>query len=96
MADALEAALPYLWDGEAGGDLRRGCIYICNALDRVADKSNGAEMAQREISRRLRCSTVSTWLKFHGHASPDSLRSDPTIQAYRRRWMLALIEEFRK
>jgi hypothetical protein len=88
MADALEAALPYLWDGVSSNGAE---ACICNALTETGRPAY--REAQDEIMRRLGCSiTVRGWLKKRGYTE---WRDSPAVQAYRRRWMLALIEEFR-
>jgi hypothetical protein len=97
MADALEAGLPFLWDG-LPGRLRSQETWICSALAaasaRVGNGKGGAD-ARAEIRRRLAGAvTVLEWLNVRGFAQGAQF-SHPAIQAYRRRWMLALIEEFR-
>jgi hypothetical protein len=89
MADALEAALPYLWDGVSDGVSEE---YICDAV--WLTRRSGAPDVQREITRRLDDAvTVRSWLNCHGHIQTSHRPQE--VQAYRRRWMLALIEEFR-
>ena len=89
MADALEAALPYLWDGV--GNLGGSEHCICDALAETG--SPAYRDAQDEIMRRLDSSiTVRGWLRERGHTEWGSYHA---IQAYRRRWMLSMIEEFR-
>jgi hypothetical protein len=87
MADALEAALPYLWDGVSDGESEE---YICDAVGQTMHSS--VIDVRREIMRRLDDSiTVHGWLIHRGISDFDTAE----VQAYRRRWMLALIEEFR-
>jgi len=67
--------------------------YICHALERVSlDRGFAVWEACRLIHRRLYPeSTVDEWLSNHGVLIEDLNEDD--VQAYRHRWVDALIKE---
>jgi hypothetical protein len=91
MADALEKALPYLWDGFLDGGNKHA--QICACLER--DDSVSFEIMSRTqdliMDRLAPYTTAREWIICYLGYFPK----DHEIQAYRRRWMLALIKELR-
>lgn len=80
----------------AAADLVGRCTYCCYAVDYAALRKNDWNVGQRcrkEIERRLEGNhTVTDWLRAQGirvqYATFDQR------QDYRRRWLLALADEF--
>lgn len=109
IAEAFSICKRYLapsYEGRGGKE-----IFICFALGMVShrdsDFQNATELAGEVIRHRLGCfSNVDTWLN-HELRYPPELRTRTNddvwtrqrcdlIQAYRHRWVDALIEEFIK
>jgi len=92
IAYALRESLPYLWNG------RHGAIYgksefICFALNRSAWSGDRVREAQKMIHSRIAPhATVECWLEAQG----VKRISQRKLQAYRKAWMIKLIEEFSK
>lgn len=90
----LRNSIKNLWDGN--GDLEDKEEYICFALD----GSNADIILTREmIMSRLDHSydTVEDWLERRGYLKMIHGRDrEIQVQAYRRRWMESLLEEFGK
>lgn len=89
IASALIASKLHLAADEHQLHSINKCQHICSALHRV--NTVGAKMARDVIADRLigKRDTVYQWLKRQGY-SPTT----DQIQAYRHRWLNALIEEF--
>lgn len=93
IAYALRESLPYLWNG------RREAIYgksefICFALNRTAwSGAQRVREAQKMIHSRIAPhATVECWLEAQGVKRIGQRK----LQAYRKAWMIKLIEEFSK
>ena len=86
-------------DAEAGKKTR----YICYALSRaVSGQSEEAGTNEREIAKYItKClsphGTVTDWLIHNNYIKPylDKFQEEQT-QLYRKRWVLHLIEEYKK
>lgn len=98
---ALKAAKDYL-HGPAGMRMTK---YICIALDVVVDRRKALPRTvcalQNEIHRRLDNEiTVEDWLFENAgvnlYWSEHSMTGRREVQAYRHRWLDALIEEYSK
>lgn len=92
IALCLRNSIKNLWDGN--GDLKEKEKYICFAL-----KGPNADihLTQEVIKSRLdySCDTVDGWLERRGYLKMIHGRErDRQVQAYRHRWLDALIEEF--
>jgi hypothetical protein len=101
IAACLRRGLDHLWDGENPDDLRDDKEeFICFSLGASLGGTNADIILTREmIMSRLDndCDTVEDWLKRRGYL--DNLHGqerDKNVQAFRRRWMKALISEFSK
>lgn len=105
---ALRCAKKYLWDAETNlWDHDDKYSHICNALN---EAHNNKEITYKAlistrsvIMRRLSPSvSVAEWLEknvgvryFSGYIARDHKFWSQQIQAYRHRWVDALIEEFK-
>lgn len=93
IADALRAALPYLWDGVSKDNK---CLFICHALQQTNHPC--AKAAVRVIMSRIQATCDSTdnlfgWLITVAGIASKTI-TFPKLQAHRRAWMLELIKEF--
>ena len=104
---ALRAAKQYLWDGTGGWDKYLhdlySRVYICDALRKAYDEEEITRKAMRTaialvMSRLAPEVSVGAWLHFnvgyrvkfgHGHNAYHK-----QVQAYRHRWLDALIIEY--
>ena len=97
--EALVAAKPYLWDGKQS-HCETEHLYICFAIDHAEDHAGlpwrCGVLAEEEIARRLQPEiAVHSWLRYKAKI-PKELLTEKNVQAYRHRWLDALIEEFSK
>lgn len=96
MVQALEKAKKYL--AVSADDDGRKSSYICCALP----QNKGGDLVRKVINERLEQQpTVRSWLDIHGYLRSDYYRLSERAkyaqhQAYRHRWIDALIEEFSK
>jgi len=100
IAAVFRAAKKYLWNGRAYGPNPGNWVYICFAIDdtrRQGGKSGqAADNATSVIQDRLTPrGCVDSWLA-HEAKVDVSLLHPANVQAYRHRWLNALIEEFSK
>jgi hypothetical protein len=97
IAGAFRAAKRRLWDGRLDG---RGDAYICLAL--ASAKYSGeisghaARWAEEVVMSRISPdNTVANWLRHNAGVDPEVAVIPPRdLQAYKHRWLDALIEEF--
>ena len=93
IADALRAALPFLWDGKSKDSKS---LYICHAL--MNSRHPFEKSAVRVIMNRIEATGHCTnnlygWL-VHAAGIDHKTITFQRLQAYRRAWMLELIKEF--
>lgn len=97
FVQALNRALPFLWDGEGERFDVRGRDqeeFICLAVSAAAPEDTPASDVrhwQAVVEGRLQalgCCTFYSWARDHG------VYDSPSIQAGRRAWMLDLVDEF--
>ena len=99
IANAFKNAKEFLWDGL--GLYRPGASerYICTALTRAQTVSPirlfGCVNARNIIAERMdnRAATLESWLSSYANV-PEEQLTDENMQAYRHRWLDALIAEF--
>lgn len=94
IADALRAALPYLWDGQWPS--RHGKKqFICHALDASChpDASQTKAVIETRVMTRNGFTTMEAWLNEEAGVDQDYLTAT-AVQAHRHAWMLELIKEF--
>jgi hypothetical protein len=98
---AFAKALDHLWNGKSGGI--RQTEYICHAIDRTTFNiaapatERGADAARKIVSTRLGRgrATVGEWLEDVAKV-PYSQLTYENVQAYRKRWLESLAQEFSK
>lgn len=95
MSECYQDAARRLWNGLRQSD---GFEYCCHAIRSTASPHHVKEACIREIGTRLgEWHTVLDWLYWSTDIPREELddASDEVIQDYRKRWLLALAEEFK-
>lgn len=98
IASVFRAAKKYLWDGKSCGTKPGTWDYICFAIDDTLKKSskpyeavaNATYVIQARLTPR---GCVESWLANEANVD-NSLLRPANVQAYRHRWLNALIKEF--
>lgn len=92
IADTLRKAKKYLWDGVSPPYGKNA--YICYAVsDTAGNDYKLYQLVTGLILNRLgNHAFVTGWLSAQG--IPQEQLTKPNVQAYRKRWMNALIREF--
>ena len=99
IASAFKNAKEFLWDGLGTCQPLASERYICAALTRAQTVSQirlfGCVNARNIIAERMnsRARTLELWLSIRANVPTEQL-SDENMQAYRHRWLDALIAEF--
>lgn len=99
VGEAFKAAKKYLYSGKGDmGPKHRNhiCYSLVLAQNYNMNLADAAFTAMDIVSSRLgKSSTVTSWLNKQKEVNPDDMTTK-NIQAYRHRWLDALIEEFSK
>jgi len=91
IAAAIKAGLPYLWNGRGDFYSTAKQDFVCFAVRHGSHPASDA--ARSMIAERIHpYSTVDDWLEEQGVKNI----TDRKLQAYRKAWMLSMIEEFSK
>lgn len=98
IAAVFRAAKKYLWDGKAYGPNPGSWVYICFAIDETLRKSGKSSQAAANATSVIQArlgsrSCIESWLA-HVAKVGVSLLHPANVQAYRHRWLKALIKEF--
>ena len=88
---------------QTDAEAREKTVYICFALDRAANELPDQAIANKEeiIKHITKCIypafTVTNWLMLNNYIGrhPNEFEREQ-IQLYRKRWMLHLVEEYKK
>lgn len=98
-SEILRKAKKYLWNGTSKTVSREAlCLALWDAacLSTPADRARIGKVMNR-ISRALhKQSYVHGWLVAKGHATYAQINNPKLIQAYRHRWLNALIAEYER
>ena len=91
IAAAIKAGIPHLWDGRGNFYDTEKEDFVCFAIrDGWHD---GAEAARSMIAKRIHpYGGVDDWLEAKGVKNITNRE----LQAYRKQWMQAMVEEFSK
>jgi hypothetical protein len=96
----LHLAKPYLWDGTSPSHFWQRS-FLCYAIQDAAEavETDRAAWACIQVRKRIRddlggMNTAEDWLVRKRHATRAQTNNMKNMQAYRHRWLAALIDEY--
>jgi hypothetical protein len=95
-SEILKEAKKKLWNGDRRTLRNHRYKYVCYVIEDNFPKNSKAKAVTKRIARSLGADylSVATWLGNNGYASWDDMEKPKIMQAYRHRWLDALISEY--